>query len=79
LDHKRAAKYHPEINIETLDGFVRTKGTEVTNGKLWRVMKFHEEIGAIGGKLSHFVRAEDSVGAIHGNPITETEFKRLAR
>lgn len=51
-------------------------GTDVTNGKTWKVMEFDEVIGATSGKETMYVRVEYSGGTIHGHPITLEEFNK---
>ncbi|MCG8418946.1 MAG: hypothetical protein MJE77_13495 [Proteobacteria bacterium] len=73
------AKYKNGVNIEALERHVWQEGTNVTNGKPWKVMEFADEIGASGGKSSRWVRVEESASTIHGHPITEAEFRKLTK
>lgn len=67
------------FDIESIKQKVWSKGLPVTNGKSWKVMEFPGVIGASGGKVSRWMRVEESAGVIHGHPITKIEFQRLLR
>jgi hypothetical protein len=73
------AKYLPGTDVEALERQVWREGTAVTTGKTWKVMEMPRDVGASGGKLSRWVRVEESAGTIHGHPITEVEFRNLTR
>lgn len=42
-------------------------------------MEFDNIIGASEGKVTNFVRVENSGNTIHGHPISESEFKKLTK
>ena len=73
------AKYTPGTNIEKLERIVWEKGTPVTNGKTWKVMKFNDVIGASAGAETNYIRVEFSGGTIHGHPITKVEYNKLLK
>lgn len=72
-----AAKYHPSIDIETLERDAWKTGQKVTNGKTWKVKKYDYIVGACSGNETKFVRIEMTSGTIHGHPITESEYLKL--
>ncbi len=73
------AKYKHGTNIETLEREAYKSGTPATNGKPWKVKEYESEIGASEGKPSRWIRIELSAKTIHGHPISENEFRRLAK
>ncbi|OGY75451.1 MAG: hypothetical protein A2550_03625 [Candidatus Jacksonbacteria bacterium RIFOXYD2_FULL_43_21] len=73
------AKYRPGLNVEALERYVWEKGTQVTNGRNWKVMEFDETIGASAGKEVQWVRVEESAGGIHGHPITKEDYNKLTK
>lgn len=73
------AKYKPDVNIKDIEIKVWNEGTQVTNGKTWKVMKFNENIGACSGKETPYVRVEMSGNTIHGHPITPAEYFKLIK
>ncbi|MED4753608.1 hypothetical protein P9361_19895 [Brevibacillus choshinensis] len=73
------AKYIPGTDVEALERMVWEKGSPVTNGKTWKVMKFDKIIGASEGGNTQYIRVEYSGGTIHGHPITELEYKKLLK
>ncbi|WP_429619631.1 RHS repeat-associated core domain-containing protein [Serratia sp. 2723] len=73
------AKYKPGTDIEALERSVYSTGQVVTNGKPWKVKDLGEVIGASEGKLSQWMRVEESAGTIHGHPISRSEFLRLTK
>jgi len=75
---KGPAKYSKTIiDIEKFEREAWETGTNVVNGKNWRVKEFDNIIGASGGKETRYIRIENSNGTIHGHPITGKEFKKL--
>ncbi|WP_235319648.1 RHS repeat-associated core domain-containing protein [Pectobacterium fontis] len=73
------AKYKPGTDIEALERSVYRNGQSVTNGKPWKVQDLGSEIGASEGKVSQWIRVEESGGTIHGHPISLSEFLRLTK
>ena len=73
------AKYLKGAEIEALERMVWKNGTDVTNGKTWKVMEFDEVIGASLGKETKYMRVEFSSGTIHGHPITKSEYNKLLK
>ncbi len=73
------AKYKLGTDVEALERKVWHEGTQVTNGKNWKIMEFDDVIGASGGKETKYIRVEESSGTIHGHPITEDEYKKLIK
>ena len=47
--------------------------------KNWKVKAYDRIIGATNGKETRYVRIENSVGTIHGHPITESEYLKLLK
>ncbi|GAK40673.1 polymorphic toxin-type HINT domain-containing protein [Paenibacillus urinalis] len=73
------AKYVLGTDVEALERNVWENGTQVTNGKTWKVMKFDKVIGASEGVETQYVRVEYSGGTIHGHPITQAEYNKLLK
>jgi len=73
-----SAKSLPGTKVEVIERMVWEKGIEV-QGKTWKVMEFHHEVGASGGKSNRWIRVEESAGTMHGHPITEIEYNRLKK
>ncbi|WP_338552524.1 hypothetical protein [Paenibacillus sp. KS-LC4] len=71
-----AARYKPGIDIESIERYAWENGTSANNRDLFKVMKFEDVIGANGGKETVYMRVEmNSVGEIHGHPISEATYK----
>jgi hypothetical protein len=74
------AKYKPGTDIQALEREVwEVTGTDVSNGRPWKVQEFAGEIGASEGKPSRWVRVASSGNTIHGHPISEGEYLRLKK
>ena len=73
------AKYKPGTDIEALERQVWKEGIKTTNGKNWRAVELDDVIGACEGRETKYIRVEESVGTIHGHPITEAEYKKLTK
>ena len=73
------AKYLHGTDIEALERMVWEQGIDVTNGKMWKVMKFDDAIGATVSKETKYMRVEFSSGTIHGHPITKSEYNKLLK
>jgi uncharacterized Zn-binding protein involved in type VI secretion/8-oxo-dGTP pyrophosphatase MutT (NUDIX family) len=74
------ARYKPGTDVEALERQVwEETGTDVTNGRPWKVQEFPDEIGASEGKPSRWIRVENSGNTIHGHPISEAEYLKLTK
>jgi hypothetical protein len=70
-----AARYKPGIDIEAIERYAWEYGTTTKSRDSFKVMKFDDVIGANGGKETVFMRVEmNSVGEIHGHPISEQKY-----
>ena len=73
------AKYKHEINVKKFEQIAWEKGTQVTNGKTWKVFRADDIIGACNGVETPYVIIKMSANTIHGHPITFSEFKKYTK
>ncbi|MDE1464139.1 polymorphic toxin-type HINT domain-containing protein [Spartinivicinus poritis] len=73
------AKYKQGTDIESLEKDAWKTGTDVTNGKPWKVKEYDQPIGASEGKESRWIRIEYSGETIHGHPISKKEYQKLLK
>ncbi|WP_251561283.1 RHS repeat-associated core domain-containing protein [Paenibacillus pasadenensis] len=74
------ARYKPGIDIESLERYAWEYGTQANNRDLFKVIKFDKVIGASDGKETVYMRVEmNSMGEIHGHPISEDRFKKYLK
>jgi hypothetical protein len=74
------AKYKYGTDIQKIEMEVYKTGTNVTNGKPWKVKGFDTIVGAKDGIETRYVRLEISPdGTVHSHPITPQEYKKLTR